>query len=74
MKKSVNTTIYSNYTQEMNNVFLAVSDTTFRGKSDFIAMCSQISYLSQEKLPIIYANIRVWIIALLCFINKLNYN
>jgi hypothetical protein len=59
MKKSANTTIYSNYAHEINNGFLAVSDTTFRGKSDFIALCSQIRYVSQEKLPIIYANIRV---------------
>ncbi|MCF6133510.1 hypothetical protein [Flavobacterium wongokense] len=59
MKKSANTYIYSNYSQEISNDFLAVSDNTFRGKSDFIAMCSQIRYLFQEKLPIIYANIRV---------------
>jgi hypothetical protein len=59
MIKSANTYIYSNYSQESNQHFLAISDNTFRGKSDFIAMCSQIRYVSQEKLPIIYANIRV---------------
>lgn len=59
MKKTQNTTINSNYSREIGNGFLAVADTNFRGKSDFIAMCSQITYLSQEKLPIIYANIRV---------------
>jgi hypothetical protein len=59
MKKSANTNVYSNYTEEISNDFLAVSDNTFRGKSDFIAMCSQIRYLFQQKLPIIYANIRV---------------
>ncbi|MGC4039786.1 MAG: hypothetical protein QM710_03050 [Flavobacterium sp.] len=59
MKKTANTTVYSNYDQEINHNFLAAPDTTFRRKSDFIAMCSQINYLSQEKLPIIYANIRV---------------
>jgi hypothetical protein len=59
MIKSANTYIYSNYSQGSNQNFFAISDNTFRGKSDFIAMCSQITYLSQEKLPIIYANIRV---------------
>ncbi len=59
MKKSADTTVYSNYVQEITNGFLAVTDNSFRGKSDFIAMCSQIRYVSQEKLPIIYANIRV---------------
>lgn len=59
MKKSANTTVYSNFGQEINNFSADATDATFRGKSDFIAMCSQIRYLSQEKLPIIYANIRV---------------
>ncbi|HNP32298.1 MAG TPA: hypothetical protein PKN96_03300 [Flavobacterium sp.] len=59
MKRFASTPVYSNFEQEINKNFLNVSDTNFRGKSDFIAMCSQISYLSQEKLPIIYANIRV---------------
>lgn len=71
MIKSADTTIYSNYVHEMNNNFLAVSDTTYRGKSNFIALCSQIRYVSQEKLPIIYANIRVWIIDYFVFI-KMN--
>lgn len=59
MKKTASSTIDSNFNKEINSNFRAVSVTTFRVKSDFIAMCSQISYLSQEKLPIIYANIRV---------------
>lgn len=59
MKKSANTNIYSNCTKENTKNFLAVTDTTFRGKSDFIALCSQIRFLSQEELPIIYANLRV---------------
>ena len=59
MKKSANTIIYCNYIPKMDTDFFAVSVTTFRGKSDFIAMCSQINYSFQEKLPIIYANIRV---------------
>jgi len=59
MKKCANTTVYSNFSQEISNNSQIVTDTSFRGKSDFIAMCSQIRYLSQEKLPIIYANIRV---------------
>lgn len=59
MKITASTNIYSNYGLEINSDFFVVSDNTFRGKSDFIAMCSQIRYLSQEKLPIIYANIRV---------------
>ena len=71
MKKSVNTPIYSNYSQEINPYFLAVTNTTFRFKSDFMALNTQITFLFQEKLLIIYANIRVWIIDLLCF-HKLN--
>ncbi len=59
MKNFADATVYSNFSQEMSNNSQIVSDTSFRGKSDFIAMCSQIRYLSQEKLPIIYANIRV---------------
>ena len=59
MIKIANTTIYSNYEQEINSNFLAVSSNTFKGKSDFMALCSQIAFLFQEKLPIIYANIRV---------------
>ena len=59
MKNCANTTVYCNFSLEISNNSMIVSDTSFRGKSDFIAMCSQIRYLSQEKLPIIYANIRV---------------
>jgi hypothetical protein len=59
MKKSANTTIHSNYSQENHLTFFALSNRFFSLKSDFIAMCSQITFLFQEKLPIIYANIRV---------------
>ncbi|WP_445452361.1 hypothetical protein [Flavobacterium sp. 25HG05S-40] len=59
MKKCENTTIYCNYEQEINTNFLAVLGATFVGKSSFMAMSSQVRFLSQEKLPIIYANIRV---------------
>lgn len=59
MKITENANIYSNCSPEINSGFFVVSDNTFRGKSDFIALCSQIRYVSQEKLPIIYANIRV---------------
>lgn len=72
MKRIANTRVYSNFDSETSKSFQTVSDTTFRGKSNFIAMCSQISYLSQEKLPIIYANIRVWIADYLFCIVKIN--
>jgi len=59
MKKSANTSVYSLYSQETTNNFLAIPNHFFRQKSDFTALCSPITFLFQEKLPIIYANIRV---------------
>lgn len=59
MKKSANTSIYSNFSPEIKPDFLAVPARCFRGKSDFMSLSSQIESLFQEKLPIIYANIRV---------------
>jgi len=59
MKRTANTTVYSRFNKETNSFSFAVPNMPFRGKSDFIAMCSQITCLSQEELPIIYANIRV---------------
>ncbi|MBF6640451.1 hypothetical protein IVB69_03055 [Flavobacterium sp. J49] len=59
MKKSANTTNYSIYSQEITNHFLAFTSPFLRQKSDPTALCSPITFLFQEKLPIIYANIRV---------------
>jgi hypothetical protein len=59
MKKIANTTIYGNYSQEISSNFLAFYIYTFRVKSDLMALYSQITFLFQEKLQIIYANIRV---------------
>jgi hypothetical protein len=59
MKKSANTSVYGNYNQESNPNFLAVSNLIIERKIDFMALCAQTWSLSQEKLPIIYANIRV---------------
>ena len=59
MKKIENTTIYCNNCQEINDYFLALSYNTFKSKSDIMTLCSQATFLFQEKLPIIYANIRV---------------
>ena len=59
MKKSANTTIDSNYSQENKLTFFTTSNRFFSFKSDFMTVCSQITFLFQEKLPIIYANIRV---------------
>jgi len=59
MKKSAKTTNYNAFSQETNHDFLAIPNHFFRLKSDFTALCSQITFLFQEKLPIIYANIRV---------------
>lgn len=59
MKKCVNTTNYSIYNQEITSHFLAFTSAFLRQKSDSTALCSPITFLFQEKLPIIYANIRV---------------
>ena len=59
MKKSVNTAVYNKYIQEPNSNFLVSTSHFFKSKSDFKTLCSQIAFLFQEKLPIIYANIRV---------------
>jgi hypothetical protein len=61
MNKSAHTAFYNTFPQENNTHFLANASLSFRLKSDFMALCSQITFLFQEKLPIIYANIRVWI-------------
>ncbi|WP_162128359.1 hypothetical protein [Flavobacterium phycosphaerae] len=59
MKKSVNTTAYTVFGQENNQNSFAIPNPFYRLKSDFAALCSPIIFLFQEKLPIIYANIRV---------------
>ena len=59
MKKSANTTNYTVFSPENNQNFLAIPYYFLRLKSDFTALSSQIAFLFQEKLPIIYANIRV---------------
>jgi hypothetical protein len=59
MKKIANTTAYTAFSQENNQNFFAIPYGFFRQKSDFTALCSPITFLFQEKLPIIYANIRV---------------
>lgn len=59
MKKSANTTNYSIYSQEITTGFLAFNSRFFSQKNDSTALCSPITFLFQEKLPIIYANIRV---------------
>lgn len=59
MKKSVNTTNYSNYSQETATDFFTFLPHFLVQKNDFTALCSQIIFLFQEKLPIVYANIRV---------------
>jgi hypothetical protein len=59
MKKIANTTIYGNNNQEISSNFFVLTNTTFKVKSVLMALCSQVTFLFQEKLPIIYANIRV---------------
>ena len=59
MKKSANTTIYSIYNKETKLNFFTASDHFYILKNDSMALCSPITFLFQEKLPIIYANIRV---------------
>jgi hypothetical protein len=59
MKKSADTSVYSIYSKEMNPNFFAASNHFYVLKNDLMALCSPITFLFQEKLPIIYANIRV---------------
>ena len=59
MKKSVNTAVYSIYSQETNLNFFTPTNRFYVLKNDLMALCSPITFLFQEKLPIIYANIRV---------------
>jgi len=59
MKKSANTTNYNAFSKKNKQAFLAIPNHFFRLKSDFTALCSATIFLFQEKLPIIYANIRV---------------
>ncbi|TBX64813.1 hypothetical protein EZL74_12750 [Flavobacterium silvisoli] len=59
MKKSANTTNHNAFGKENNSVSFAVPNSFFRLKNDVSALCSPITFLFQEKLPIIYANIRV---------------
>lgn len=60
MKKCANTNNYSIYSQEITTHFLADTSSFLKQKSDPSTLSSAITYLFQEKLPIIYANIRVW--------------
>ncbi len=59
MKKSTNTSNNNAFSKENNIIFLALTKPFFRLKNDFTALFSGITFLFQEKLPIIYANIRV---------------
>lgn len=59
MKKCANTTTYGIYSQEIINGFSAFNSHFLSLKNDPSALCSPITFLFQEKLPIIYANIRV---------------
>jgi len=59
MKKCVNTNNNSIYSQEITNCFLADTSAFLKQKSDPSTLHSAITFLFQEKLPIIYANIRV---------------
>jgi len=59
MKKRANASVYSIYSQETNLNFFTVSNHFYVLKNDLMALCSSVTFLFQEKLPIIYANIRV---------------
>jgi hypothetical protein len=59
MNKNNNTPFYSTYSQENSFNFFAVSNHFSKLKTNSIELCSQIAVLFQEKLPIVYANIRV---------------
>ncbi|MCF6130565.1 hypothetical protein L1S35_12845 [Flavobacterium sp. AS60] len=59
MKKRANASVYSIYSQEINLNFFTASNHFYVIKNDLLALCSPVTFLFQEKLPIIYANIRV---------------
>jgi len=59
MKKSANTYIYTINSQGINTYFFTVSNHFYILKNDLMDLCSPITFLFQEKLPIVYANIRV---------------
>ena len=59
MKKSVNTSVYGIFSRETNTNFFTASNNFYILKNDLMALCSPIKFLFQEKLLIIYANIRV---------------
>ncbi|WP_136152643.1 hypothetical protein [Flavobacterium sangjuense] len=59
MKKRASASVYSIYSQETNPNFFTVTNHFYILKNDLMALCSPITFLFQEKLPIIYANIRV---------------
>ena len=59
MKKSTNASTYSIYSQESTNNFLTFTTHFLIQKNDFNTLQSLVIILFQEKLPIIYANIRV---------------
>lgn len=61
MKRSTHSAKHSTYSQEYRQDFLANPNHFLRLKSDLNDLCSPAAFLFQEKLPIIYANIRVWI-------------
>lgn len=71
MKKCVNTNKYNAYSQETTTCFLADTSAFLKQKSDPSTLHSPITFLFQEKLPIIYANIRVWITDYFVLKNKL---
>ncbi len=71
MKKCVNTNNYSIYSQEISACFLADTSAFLQQKSDPSTLLSPITFLFQEKLPIIYANIRVWMTDYFVLKNKL---
>ena len=62
MKKSVKTSDYSNYNKEIKLNFVTFTTHFFSVKNVIGSLCSEIAFLFQEKLPIIYANIRVWMV------------
>jgi hypothetical protein len=59
MNKSNNSPFYSTYSQEYSFNFFAIANHFSKLKANSIELSSQIAFLFQEKLPIIYANIRV---------------
>jgi len=59
MNKNKNSSFYSTYSQEYSFNFFADANRLSKLKANSIELCSPITFLFQEKLPIIYANIRV---------------